>query len=67
MELFLWDQFVYSISLVKWPMYHVAINLCYEISHSNYSDLTEDYVKLKEDCFEFMAHVASSIITQFHF
>lgn len=47
-------------------MYHVAINLCYEISHSNYSDLTEDYVKLKEDCFEFMAHVAS-IITQFHF
>lgn len=48
-------------------MYHVPINLYYEISHSNYSDLTEDYVKLKEDCFEFMAHVASIIITQFHF
>lgn len=55
------DQFVYSISLVKWPMYHVAINLCYEISHSNYSDLTEDYVKLREDCFAFITHIAGIV------
>lgn len=43
-------------------MYYVVINLCYEISYLNYSDLIEDYVKFKEDCFEFMVYVVSIII-----